>query len=167
MRRSPQDRNQLHPLARLISCHSPHRSTSASTVRPVRRAPSSLSSAVHRTVIPLVPLMAALEAAMMGRRRGDQTMRESLTTTPGIRERPRPTPDIRPTVIFSVPRTELCHFSAFRANSGVHRCCNMRKMPRTAMAAISGEPAKISGAPGLPLRSRASPAAGVNSVIPT
>src|SRR5205085_12282518 len=36
MRRSPQARNRLRPLARLIPPGSPHRSMSASTTRPVR-----------------------------------------------------------------------------------------------------------------------------------
>ena len=58
-------------------------------------------------------------------------------------------------------------FWAVRNNYILNLFCDMRKMPKTAMAAISSEPAKISAAPGLPLRSRASPAAGVNSVIPT
>src|SRR6266480_1912115 len=44
MQRSPQDRNQLRPLARLIPPGSPHRSMSASTTRPVRHnVPSQLS----------------------------------------------------------------------------------------------------------------------------
>src|SRR5258707_1635797 len=44
MQRSPQDRNRLRPLARLIPPGSPHRSMSASTTRPVRHnAPSQLS----------------------------------------------------------------------------------------------------------------------------
>src|SRR5258707_14333510 len=42
--RSPQARNRLRPLARLIPPGSPHRSMSASTTRPVRHnAPSQLS----------------------------------------------------------------------------------------------------------------------------
>src|SRR5258708_35278107 len=44
MQGSPQDRNRLRPLARLIPPGSPHRSMSASTTRPVRHnAPSQLS----------------------------------------------------------------------------------------------------------------------------
>src|SRR5262249_44099100 len=48
MRRSPQDRNQPRLLARLIRCHSPHRSTPASTIRPDQHsAPSQLSIVVR------------------------------------------------------------------------------------------------------------------------
>src|SRR6266576_6474052 len=44
MQQSPQDRNRLRPLARLIPPGSPHRSMSASTTRPVRHnVPSQLS----------------------------------------------------------------------------------------------------------------------------
>src|SRR6516225_4220980 len=44
MQRSPQARNRLRPLARLIPPGSPHRSMSASTTRPVRHnVPSQLS----------------------------------------------------------------------------------------------------------------------------
>jgi hypothetical protein len=61
----------------------------------------------------------------------------------------------------------LAHFWALRTNVDANLLCNARKLARTAIAAISNEPAKTKGAPGLPLRSRARPAAGVNSAIPT
>jgi hypothetical protein len=50
MRRSPQARNRLRPLARLIPPGSPHRSMSASTTRPVRHnVPSQLSIVARAT----------------------------------------------------------------------------------------------------------------------
>src|ERR1700758_3447415 len=46
--RSPQDRNQPRPLAQLTPCRSPHRSKSASTIRPApHNAPLSLSIVVR------------------------------------------------------------------------------------------------------------------------
>jgi hypothetical protein len=57
MRRSPQDQNQLRPLAQLIPSRLPHKSMSASTTRPARHsAPWSLSNVARPHEVGLIIL---------------------------------------------------------------------------------------------------------------